>query len=908
MTRDKLQVAASGRCDQSEESSGSDAPGPVSDRTRSKMIKSHGASRQGVTGSSYGRQVSASSIGGGAGDVPATSGAQLSGSLNSANAHKEQEVRVHSDGGYRSEVVDAGCSSGVLRTAYPKDTSVGTRSGVQLQSGGSYRREVQLASKHRSKYSDVESSDVEDEEVHRSWGSTTELRHTVTDPLRLPCDSEIAIKASQFQIAQKASRRDQSCQSGAVSEPRKNSMKSCKNKTFQRPVQRYVSPCTTTAEGHRSRSMFKKAERATCEDASTDRRGRAGRTEVRSRPDFRPKRVMQGDQYTRTGKGSRSSFFKGVEVDDRRNYNRSSEWHRSSQSDSDSSPSPGRYRRNGKNKENKYRMRRYRMGNSSSDNDDSSPERKSFNTDRHYSFERKEKRRSCHGELGRRRDYMKPGKFDGNSCFETFLSQFDNCAQYNRWSDTDKLHYLRWSLTGVAAGLLWGTEEMGYNELVARLRSRFGSLDMEEKYQAELQCRRRKPTESLSELAQDVRRLMMLEYPMDRSTMSERLAKEHFICALDDPELELKVREKEPQTLVSALKYAQRLEVFRNAVRQRRLRMNRQVAFYPSSTSESLEDRVARVEENIGGCQTVVQPTPPLHRNKDGAPPRHSNRRALSAKKKEVKENQEHVRAAAVNSDNAWKDELQEKIRKLELAQQAAEAETKRFTAENEALNKEVERLRHLEQLRAVPVMPPPPPFLPSYRGPPRTYNTSCYNCGLNGHFAKDCLRPRPQTNAGVRYHSDNEMCNSAASNNSVPTSIFHDAYLRISINRSVYDCLLDTGSEVCLLPEIVAESAVLKETNRTLRAANGTVIPILGEVQLPVMIGNWTAQMTGLVSKHVAEPMLGIDFLVENKAVWDFDQSAVCFGDTWHQLRSRPDKRHWCRRVVLERDVEVPA
>jgi len=45
--------------------------------------------------------------------------------------------------------------------------------------------------------------------------------------------------------------------------------------------------------------------------------------------------------------------------------------------------------------------------------------------------------------------------------------------------------------------------------------------------------------------------------------MSERLAREHFICAFDDPDLELKVREKEPQTLDSALRYAQRLEVFK---------------------------------------------------------------------------------------------------------------------------------------------------------------------------------------------------------------------------------------------------------------------------------------------------------------------------------------------------------
>ena len=46
---------------------------------------------------------------------------------------------------------------------------------------------------------------------------------------------------------------------------------------------------------------------------------------------------------------------------------------------------------------------------------------------------------------------------------------------------------------------------------------------------------------------------MMLAYPGDRSAMAERMAKEHFICALDDPELELKVKEKKPQTLDSAL-------------------------------------------------------------------------------------------------------------------------------------------------------------------------------------------------------------------------------------------------------------------------------------------------------------------------------------------------------------------
>ena len=122
---------------------------------------------------------------------------------------------------------------------------------------------------------------------------------------------------------------------------------------------------------------------------------------------------------------------------------------------------------------------------------------------------------------------------------------------------------------------------------------------MEEKYQAELQCRRRNPGESLRELAQDIRRLMILAYSDDRSPMSEHLAKEHFISAIDEPELELKVREKEPQTLDAALKYAQRLEVFKNAIRQRRQRLSRKVAESSTSRSSSLEERLVKLERGL---------------------------------------------------------------------------------------------------------------------------------------------------------------------------------------------------------------------------------------------------------------------------------------------------------------------
>jgi len=50
-----------------------------------------------------------------------------------------------------------------------------------------------------------------------------------------------------------------------------------------------------------------------------------------------------------------------------------------------------------------------------------------------------------------------------------------------------------------------------------------------------------------------------------------------------------------------------------------------------------------------------------------------------------------------------WKEEMLKKVKTLEQAQQAAEANVKKMSAENDALNKEVEKLRHNVHLHAVP-------------------------------------------------------------------------------------------------------------------------------------------------------------------------------------------------------------
>ena len=59
---------------------------------------------------------------------------------------------------------------------------------------------------------------------------------------------------------------------------------------------------------------------------------------------------------------------------------------------------------------------------------------------------------------------------------------------------------------------------------------------------------------------------MALAYPgLGQSEVHEIIARDHFIDAIGDHELELKLREREPPDLDSALRLAVRLEAYANS-------------------------------------------------------------------------------------------------------------------------------------------------------------------------------------------------------------------------------------------------------------------------------------------------------------------------------------------------------
>ena len=78
----------------------------------------------------------------------------------------------------------------------------------------------------------------------------------------------------------------------------------------------------------------------------------------------------------------------------------------------------------------------------------------------------------------------------------------------------------------------------------------------------ELKIRRRREKETLEDLHVDIRRLAVLTFPTMEYSERERISCEYFVDALNDPDLILRVGERDPKSLDEALRIAQKLELW----------------------------------------------------------------------------------------------------------------------------------------------------------------------------------------------------------------------------------------------------------------------------------------------------------------------------------------------------------
>ena len=73
------------------------------------------------------------------------------------------------------------------------------------------------------------------------------------------------------------------------------------------------------------------------------------------------------------------------------------------------------------------------------------------------------------------------------------------------------------------------------------------------------------------------------------------------------------------------------------------------------------------------------------------------------------------------------------------------------------------------------------------------------------------------------------------------------------------------------MIPFRLVKRGSIRYTTRILIAANGTGVPILGWTTLKAYVRDIEVLIHGLVSEHIVNVMLRIDWLQHNEVVWNF-------------------------------------
>ena len=157
-----------------------------------------------------------------------------------------------------------------------------------------------------------------------------------------------------------------------------------------------------------------------------------------------------------------------------------------------------------------------------------------------------------------RRLIIQPSTFTGNGDFKAWLNKFNRIAKVNGWDEEKRLDFLSVYLDGTADEVyrdLDDNEKGDWDTLTSNLEKRFDPAPCLDVFETELCTRKRAEGEKLSDLGNAIRTLARKAYPTEKAETRDRLARTQFVRALNEPEIQLKIRLAEPKTLNQAIKY-----------------------------------------------------------------------------------------------------------------------------------------------------------------------------------------------------------------------------------------------------------------------------------------------------------------------------------------------------------------
>ena len=197
-----------------------------------------------------------------------------------------------------------------------------------------------------------------------------------------------------------------------------------------------------------------------------------------------------------------------------------------------------------------------------------------------------------------------PPCFDGITNVGDFLIQFEMVSQLAGWNMGTMALELATCLSGSAVEILSDLESherTHYPSLKRALCDRFDAENQCQIFKAQLKSRVRKNNKSFSELTHDISKLVRKAYLELTPKMRDTIAKDTFIEALSDRELELAVFQGNTKSLKDAVKVAIEYEAFSSTTQRKSLGSVHECVSQTSddSSDSSDQNRITELEKQM---------------------------------------------------------------------------------------------------------------------------------------------------------------------------------------------------------------------------------------------------------------------------------------------------------------------
>ena len=357
------------------------------------------------------------------------------------------------------------------------------------------------------------------------------------------------------------------------------------------------------------------------------------------------------------------------------------------------------------------------------------------------------------------------------------------------------------------------------------------------------------------------------------------------MIALDDPELEIKMSEREPPDLQAPYKTAIRLETLKKASssREAATTVTLKETIKPSKAARAVQELADRLSLETFKEETTRQ------RN-DWKAEKQREIKELQAENSRLRQNSQPkpndlVTVSALGW--AWAatptDGVQRDFSKITC-----------FTCGQKGYTSTVCRKKGMSKAG-------PPAEGAKAKTPPE--ERACFICEKKDHLFRNC----PLKVSPARDDAKSPPKGDNASSCGTMGHHTKEAYLEIQVNGRYYNCLLDTGSDVTIFQYAMMKGHTLHPTTTTVMSANGTPIPLLGRATVNAIWNGKAIQLSGVVTEHMDEIVLGLTLFQERGAVFNFKTGRLTIDGESH-LRLDGVDAVICRWLIVQESDVIPA